>query len=82
MDKKKVLIVEDDIVTGRTLKRVVKELNRYRPASLDAYFTLPIGYSCSGKVPFDFGKVYYIGFSEHKDKDIAEIYGNVKRRAP
>ena len=61
---KRILVFDKDIVTGRTLRRVLREINEHEPGSVDAYLNYD-AVSTSGigshleRLPEGFNKAYY-----------------------
>ncbi len=56
---KNVLVVEDDVVSGGTLKALMKQLERVNPRGVDLLLTLPKGYQKVENIPSNIGHVYY-----------------------
>jgi hypothetical protein len=54
----RVLIVEDDVVSGLTLRLVVSALRRYKPRSLDLFLGRPKADQLLENVPPEIGTVY------------------------
>ncbi|MBU0457253.1 MAG: phosphoribosyltransferase [Nanoarchaeota archaeon] len=59
LEGKKVLVMDDSVVTGRTLRRVEKEVQKYNPGQVDVFFTYSEVHSDFRKVPDTFGKIYH-----------------------
>lgn len=62
---KNVLVIDKDTVSGRTLRRTLKELRKYSPSSVDLFLNHDAirsrsswAYSHLESVPEDFGKIY------------------------
>lgn len=58
---KKVIVLEEDVCSGRTMRRVIRELQRIEPCKLDLYLNIDPNFTSHNKtqpVPEGFGKVY------------------------
>lgn len=66
LEGKRVLVIDEDVVTGRTLKRVSREIQKYSPAGMDLF--LQSGrcqkWSHLENVPDSFGRIIYPDHSE------------------
>jgi len=78
IEGKDVLVVENDVMTGRTLRRVARELGRANPKSIDLYFTLREGYNDERNIPDDFRNVRHYGLGERGD--CLEVYEKITER--
>jgi hypoxanthine phosphoribosyltransferase len=55
---KRVLLIEDDVISGRTLQLIVEHLRQFSPRSLDLYLGHNKGVQHLRNVPPEIGKVY------------------------
>jgi NAD(P)-dependent dehydrogenase (short-subunit alcohol dehydrogenase family) len=59
IEGRSVLVVEDDVMGGATLRLVAAELGRHRPARLDLWLVHSIGIQHPENVPPEYGDVFY-----------------------
>jgi hypothetical protein len=59
IEGRSVLVVEDDVMGGATLRLVAAELGRHGPARLDLWLGHSIGIQHPENVPADYGEVFY-----------------------
>jgi hypothetical protein len=77
----RVLIVEDDVIGGRTLRLVVGYLQQFSPRSLSLYLGHTKGIQHLGNVPAEIGKVYLAedcldwGSRQADERDFVEFFG-------
>lgn len=81
----RVLVLDKDAVTGRTLRRTVREIEKYSPKSLDLFFNHdPVGsnslygYARLDAVPKGFGKVFYPAAFDYMN--YPKIFEKLKQR--
>jgi hypothetical protein len=88
LSEKRVLIVEDDVISGRTLQLVVDYLKSFRPASISLYLGHNIGYQHIENVPevIDRDSIYMAEHvldqtgREKMEADFAEFFAPLLRR--
>jgi hypoxanthine phosphoribosyltransferase len=64
---KRVLVIEDDVQSGATLRKLVEELKPYAPKNLGLYLGIPAGRQMTENIPHDFKKVYMTEIDENLD---------------
>jgi hypothetical protein len=66
---KRVLVVEDDVVSGATLRKILEETAPFSPASFGLFLGYP-GQQMLGNVPGEFEKVYTTSVDSDKDEAV------------
>ncbi len=56
---KKILLLDKDIVSGRSLRRIVRELSIYSYAKLDVFFNWGLPYSRLGNLPNEINEAFH-----------------------
>jgi hypothetical protein len=76
---KRVLVIDDDFSTGRTLRRCVREIMKYHPSQLGVFFiNKTTGFQTVSNIPTAFDHVSYSG--EYGQADLLEIYDTIMRQ--
>jgi hypothetical protein len=79
----RVLIVEDDVIGGRTLRLVVDHLKRFGPAFLSLYLGHTQGIQHIRNVPGEIGKIYIAedcldwGSRDEHERNFTEFFGGL-----
>jgi len=75
---KRVLVVEDDVQSGATLKKLLDEIRLYDPGFLGLYLGLPAIRQRQENIPPDFKKIYVTEIDNQKDE--AAFLDHLKKR--
>ncbi|MBI4149637.1 phosphoribosyltransferase [Candidatus Woesearchaeota archaeon] len=75
---KKVLVLENDVATGKTLQKAAEEIMRFSPRQLDLLLVIDYNWGVPdsqvyNRVPSEFGKVYAVNRMQYSLRDIQEL---------
>jgi hypothetical protein len=67
---KRLLVVEDDVHSGATLRKLLEEVKHHHPQSLGLYLGLPEIRQMQENIPGDFRKIYLTELDEPQDEAV------------
>jgi hypoxanthine phosphoribosyltransferase len=78
---KRVLLLEDDVVTGRTLEKVIAELKKHSPQSFSLFLGIPAGRQMLENIPQDMKMTYLVKSElteEERTETLISLFGLLK----